>query len=97
VYKNKYKYFINECHDKADAHATYCSMNCVKNINFQWYPHDSICIQMKKNHYDSFVHCDSLLCIKINEVERVRPSYCREKTKEEVITELTYYNDDEEV
>ena len=93
-HKLKYKDFINQCHDKADDHSKYCSMNCVKNINFQWYPHDSKCIQMIKDHFDSFVYCDSLLCLKTNDLERVRPSYYKEKPKEEVITQSTYYDED---
>ena len=93
--KTKYSDFINKCHDIAVLHEDYCNNNCFKDNTIGWYPHTKICIKMRNEHHESFVECNSIFCLKMNEIEGIRPSYVREEPKQDIITELTYYDDDD--
>lgn len=92
-HKKDYINFIDECHIIADKHEEYCSTHCFKDKTNNWYPHTSKCMEFRKRHFESFVECNSILCLKINEIQNIIPSYKKEIKKEKIITELTYESD----
>ena len=94
-HKIKYDDFINKCHDISDAHEHYCNTNCFKDNRTGWYPHTRRCIEYRQAHHESFVECNSVFCLKMNEESNLIPSYSKPNKEIEVITELTYYSDDE--
>lgn len=95
-HKIKYKKFINDCHKIADQHEEYCNTHCFLDYTTGWYPHTKECINYRTLHYESFVYCNSIFCLKLNEVHYLKPSYTREEVKKEVIRELTFYSDDDD-
>ena len=96
IHKNKYKEFINSCHNIADEHAIYCKKNCYPSNCEFWQRHDTECINFRKLHFESFVKCSSIYCIHLNNSQGLIPSYTKELEKKKTITELTYEDDEEE-
>jgi hypothetical protein len=95
IKKKNYKIFIEQCHKIAVEHEEYCNIECFKNVEYLWCPHTKECVNMRKKHFESFVECNSIFCLKINQGQKLRPSYLKPKKKEEIIHELTYYSDSE--
>ena len=93
--KKKYQDFINKCFDIASSHENFCNTNCFKDNTTGWFPHTKQCIEYRDLHHGSFVECNSIFCLKMNETQRLKPSYVREK-KEVVYTELTFCDSDDE-
>ena len=93
--KNKLQYeqIIDDCLKIADEHEKYCNLNCFINNTSRWYPHKLACIEFRKRHYESFVECNSIFCLTMNESLHLKPSYLKKKDNVKVITELTYYSD----
>lgn len=94
IHKLKYKEFINKCHAIAQKHEEYCEKHCFREYDWKT-PHTNKCIEYRQLHHESFVKCDSILCIKMNEVQNVKPSYTLEE-KKEIINNLTFYSSDDE-
>jgi len=93
-YKKEYENFINNCHKIALQHELYCNNNCLKK-KIIWYPHTNKCIEFRKKHHQSFVECNSMFCLKQNEIHFLKPSY-NKPINTNIITDLTYYSDSEE-
>ena len=95
-HKIKYKDFIDKCHDIADKHEDYCNTYCFLDNKTRWYPHTKTCIKYRKEHHESFVECNSIFCLKMNETECLVPSYSKKTDNVEIINELTYYDTSDE-
>jgi hypothetical protein len=93
IYKKDYEDFINKCHDIANKHEEYCDTHCFKDNETGWYPHTRRCIDFRRLHHESFVECNSIFCLKMNEDERLKPSYIKPSHIKPIITELTYTYD----
>ena len=95
-HKKPFKVCIDDCHKKAIIHEEYCKNTCFKfdytsvKFDYRHFPHTELCYKMSLEHCQSFVECNSRLCLDYNKKYGLVPSYVRPKEKKPVIRGLQF-------
>lgn len=95
-HKKPFKVCIDDCHKKAIIHEEYCMNTCFKfdykdvRFDYRYHPHTEICYKMSLEHCQSFVECNSRLCLDYNRRYSLIPSYGRPKIEKPVSMILEY-------
>lgn len=91
-----------DCHKKAEIHEEYCLNNCFKfdyasvKFDYRYFPHTEECIQLAKEHSNSFVECHSKYCLNYLKKYGLVPSYGRPKVEPPIKMILEYADEQED-
>lgn len=96
--KENFRDLIRQSHINARLHERYCLKYCnfANNHMFTQSPHSPNCHEMAKDHYNSFVNCNSPFCIDYCKKYDLTPSYHVFKKKPKFQSYLEFGDDNEE-
>lgn len=101
-YKKPFKICIDYCHQLARNHEEYCMNTCFKfdykdvRFDYRYYPHNEICYKMSLEHCQSFVECNSRLCLDYNKANLLVPSYATPKKIKPIVKGLVYTDEQDD-